>query len=285
MNYRHVFHAGNFADVFKHSLLLELLNGLAKKDTPFDYLETHAGAGLYDLQSEWAQKTQEYALGAEKVVAQCAAIEPAEPTGAVPGIIQEYVALLKEAGYPERYPGSPWLARQRLRAEDKLILIEKHPEEVQKLKHCFVGEPRAAVHQRDAYEGLGALLPLKARRGLVLIDPPYESPKEWEDLTTAVVKGLQRFRQGVFAIWYPIKAENTFQAQTEFLRQQLPSAIAGLVFRLNAFNNDVKQGLRGSGLIVLNPPWPLEQRVRAWLPWLWNVLSYQGQGDYAIEVF
>lgn len=276
MNYQHQYHAGNFADVCKHLILTELIHQLRQKEAPFGYLETHAGAGMYNLTGTAAQKTKEFSQGIEKFM------KAATQLAGLP-TINRYVEAVKKAGYPTHYPGSPWLVREWVRPTDSLILIEKHPETLQALKTCCGADPQTAIHARDAYEGLLALLPLKQGRGLIFIDPAYEVPDEWERLTIAVEKAMLRYRQGIFVIWYPIKAGSNWEKETARLRARLPTGIEGLAIHLSVLSTDVRQGLIGGGMIVLNPPWQLREKVTAWLGPVWKALSHEGQGAFSIQ--
>jgi len=276
MNYQHQYHAGNFADVCKHLVLVELLHQLCQKEAPFGYLETHAGAGMYDLTDVPAQKTQEFSQGIAKFM------QAAESLSCLPAV-NRYVSAVKKAGYPTHYPGSPWLMRSLMRPIDSLILIEKHPETLKALRACFRSEPQVAIHARDAYEGLLALLPLKQGRGLIFIDPAYEVPDEWDRLIAALEKAVLRYRQGIFVIWYPIKAGSSWEKETARLTKRLPVTLEGLSINLSVLGTDIRQGLIGGGIIVLNPPWRFKEQVATWLEAVWKALSHQGQGTFSIS--
>jgi 23S rRNA (adenine2030-N6)-methyltransferase len=276
MNYQHQYHAGNFADVCKHLVLAELVHLLRQKEAPFGYLETHAGAGIYDLTDVPAQKTQEFSQGIAKFM------QAAESLADLP-VVCRYLSAVKKAGYPTHYPGSPWLMREWMRPVDSLILIEKHPETLQILRACFASNAQVAVHARDAYEGLLALLPLKQGRGLIFIDPAFEAPDEWNPLIAALEKAVLRYRQGIFVIWYPIKAGSSWEKETSRLRQRLPVTVEGLSINLSVLGTEIRQGLIGGGMIVLNPPWRLKEQVATWLEPVWKALSHKGQGAFAIS--
>ncbi|MEY3183292.1 MAG: hypothetical protein RLZ35_1277 [Pseudomonadota bacterium] len=276
MNYQHQYHAGNFADVCKHLVLAELMQKLTQKETAFGYLDTHAGAGLYDLTDVPARKTQEYVFGIETLM-------QSEQSLAHLPTVAKYMAAVKKVGYPTHYPGSPWLAKAWGRAVDQLIFIEKHPETANTLKQNFKQDKQTVVHLRDAYEGLLALLPLKQGRGLILIDPAYEVSDEWSRMLQALEKAVHRYRQGIFVIWYPIKADNTWEKETALLRKCMPDSIDILQIELSIFNTDVRQGLIGSGMMVLNPPWQLQEQIGTWLPSVWQVLSQTGQGSFSLK--
>jgi len=225
VNYRHGFHAGNFADVVKHTLLVLLLEALERKPAPLAYLDTHAGAGVYDLGSEAARRTGEAAGGIGR-------LWPAR--GRLPAAAErlcQIVAALDAGDPPKLYPGSPWVAASLLRPTDRLVLAELHPEEARALKTEFQRDTRAAVHERDGYEMLKALTPPAERRGLVLLDPPYEQPEEFPELVKAVTAAHGRWSGGVYALWYPIKDE---PARRRFLRQMEQS---GLVSGMSGSGN------------------------------------------------
>ncbi|HEY0232665.1 MAG TPA: 23S rRNA (adenine(2030)-N(6))-methyltransferase RlmJ, partial [Dokdonella sp.] len=205
MNYRHAFHAGNFADVFKHTILLELIDALEAKPGAFCYVDTHAGRGRYDLHSDEAMKTGEAAAGVQRLLA----------APALPDALRRYVAQLRafDAGSDEdlrQYPGSPLLAQARMRGQDRAILCELQAEEAAALKSALRGDTRLAIHQRDGYAALKALLPPPQKRGLVLIDPPFEAQAaEFDTIAVALADALRRWPNAIYAIWYPIKLRET----------------------------------------------------------------------------
>ena len=270
MNYRHGFHAGNFADVVKHALLLLLLEALERKPAPFAYFDTHAGAGAYDLGSDAARRTGEAAGGVLRLWPH---------RGRLPGAVERLCSVvaalnpgLAGDGLPRVYPGSPRVAAAAVRESDRLILAELHPEEARALKAEFRGDPRAAVHLRDGYEMLEALTPPKERRGLVLIDPPYEKSDEFERVAAALQAALGHWPGGVYALWYPIKDDS---ARRRFLRRIEVSGLRKVLlteFRLTPRAG----GLMGSGLLILNPPWQLEGSLRECLEGLLPILAPEG---------
>lgn len=270
MNYRHGFHAGNFADVVKHSLLLLLLEALGQKSAPWAYLDTHAGAGAYDLGSERARRTGEAAGGilhlwpargrlpaaAARLCDIVAGLNPGLAAGALPRI----------------YPGSPRVAAALARESDRLILAELHPEEARALKVEFKRDQRVAVHERDGYEMLQALTPPKERRGLVLMDPPYEKAEEFELAASALVAAHAHWAGGVYALWYPIKDDS---ARRRFLRRVEQSGLRKLL--LTELRRATRaDGLAGSGLLVVNPPWQVDAAMRACLEGLKPLLAPEG---------
>src|SRR4051794_26934444 len=192
MNYRHAFHAGNFADCFKHALLVALLDSLARKPAPFCVMDTHAGSGRYDLCADAARRTEEAQGGILRLLTNR---DTASPLAA-------YLDLIGRLGL---YPGSPLIIRSLLRPDDRLVCCEKHPEEMATLKRLFRDDTQVEVHARSGWEAMGALLPPRQKRGLVFIDPPFEERDEFTTLVAGLKTGHARFGHGVFAAWYPIK--------------------------------------------------------------------------------
>jgi 23S rRNA (adenine2030-N6)-methyltransferase len=248
MHYRHSYHAGNFADVFKHVVLCALLAALNRKDKPWCYLETHAGAGAYDLQGEGAARTGEWREGIGRLHA----------LGRVPDLLQaalDVVRGLNGTGALRYYPGSPLFAQAWARDRDRLVLCEKIPEIVAELRENLKGERRAIVHRRDGYEA-HALLPPAEKRGLVLIDPPFERPDEFDAVGDLVEQAAGRFAAGVYAIWYPLKnrhAAGRFERRVARLCAEPP-------LRLALENGAPGAGqMRGCAVLVMNPPFGLER--------------------------
>ena len=238
MNYRHAYHAGNEADCFKHALLVPLLRALTRKDKPLFVLDTHAGIGAYDLASGEAEKTGEWRQGIGRLLE------------AKPPELAEYLALVRDPG---RYPGSPALARAVLRPGDRLVLCELHPEDAALLKRRFHGDPRVQVHHRNGYEALSALLPPPERRGLILIDPPYEKADEFAILAAALDKARRKFPTGVFAAWYPVKHRKPVRDFiADLAARRIPDLIACELLLRPPLD---PARLNGSGLLIVNPPY------------------------------
>lgn len=251
MNYRHAFHAGNHADVLKHLVLLALLDALAAKPAPFFVLDTHAGAGCYALDSEESGKTGEAADGILRLCRRSAG------SSDLPAALTRYLAAVSAPLQQQRYPGSPWLIASALREQDHLACCETEAEPAAALKRLFAHAPRVGVHRRDGYEAIKALLPPAQKRGLVLIDPPYETQQaEFERLLTSLETGLTRWPQGIFALWYPIKQRRSL---LPFLRRAaaLPARAAWHCELLIRPDNSPLR-LNGSGMLLLNPPWQLD---------------------------
>jgi 23S rRNA (adenine2030-N6)-methyltransferase len=274
MNYRHIYHAGNFADVFKHLVLTFLLQSFHKKETPFCYLETHAGTAVYDLQHEAAQKTGEHRQGILKLWR----------ASSVPPAWQPYVdavRALNKGGQLRYYPGSPKIARGWLRSQDRLVLAEKEPHEFERLYKEFARDKQVSVRAQDGYAVLKAELPPKERRGLVLIDPPYESPTETEMLIKCLRDSYQRWAGGVYALWYPIKDE---RSKSVFLNRVAGLGIRKILnaeFCLNPTDNALR--LNGAGMVIVNPPWQLDSLLKDELPRLLEVLREANKGKVEVS--
>lgn len=246
MNYRHGYHAGNHTEVFKHAALVVLVEALRRKNKPFMVLDTHSGAGLHALGSEMALKTGEADAGIRRIAG---SVEPA---------LSRYLDLVRAVGGREvaRYPGSPEIVRRLMRADDRLVACELHPEEVVALRSNMAGDPRVSVHHRNGYEAIGAFVPPPQRRGLVFIDPPFERPNDAEALGGGLAKGRSKWPTGVFAGWFPIKTPGTAARVAEpVIRKGF--AEDALLAQFTAFPID-GESLAGGGLIVCNPPWGTE---------------------------
>ncbi|HEY9036415.1 MAG TPA: 23S rRNA (adenine(2030)-N(6))-methyltransferase RlmJ [Pseudomonadales bacterium] len=251
LSYRHAFHAGNSADVHKHWLLVLLLEHLQQKEKPFCVIDTHAGDGLYDLQHASAQKTGEHAAGIARVWA-------AETLPASLARYRARVAINNPDGELRWYPGSPILIRQYLRHSDKAILLEAHPTAYAHLKKALVERGYVSVQQRDALEGLPAIVPPKERRGLVLIDPSYEIKTDYHAIAEMVKQAYRKWPQGIYAIWYPMLAEGR--------HQHLCRALQGMGVehvRTELRLRHAESGMAGSGMVVLNPPWQFKEQLQA----------------------
>lgn len=270
MNYRHAFHAGNFADVHKHVVLLALLERLKQKPKPLFYLDTHAGRGSYDLRAEDATRGGEWREGIARLAGR--PLRSAD--------LLRYVQATHAATTPPpRYPGSPLLALGALREGDRAVLIEQQPAEAQALKQAIQGRRDVAVICGDGYAALKTYLPPRENRGLVLIDPPYEADTELADAERALRLGLSRWPNGVFALWYPIKAG----AQSQRLNAALQASGLRKLLRveLTVRPADSPIGLNGSGLVIANPPWKFDGEMREALEELHAALG--GQGASRVE--
>jgi 23S rRNA (adenine2030-N6)-methyltransferase len=278
MNYRHAFHAGNFADVMKHALLVRMLVYLQRKDTPLRVIDTHAGIGLYDLTGDEAGRTGEWLDGIGRLDA------PFGPE--VETLLEPYRRVVAEvrARYgAETYPGSPVIVRECLRRQDRAVFVELHPADQQVLAERFRPVTAVKVMHLDGWTALHALIPPKEKRGVVLIDPPYEEPNELERLGSEMLKAVRKWPTGVFAGWYPIKDTGPVDAVAKRLNEACPRP--GL--RLELYVDDPRDpaGLNGSGLFVLNPPWSLRQEAEILLPALAERLARGGHGAFRCEAF
>jgi 23S rRNA (adenine2030-N6)-methyltransferase len=259
LNYRHVFHAGNFGDCVKHALLVWLVKSLARKPAPVVVLDTHAGRGRYDLDSNPARRTGEWLEGIGQLLER------------PPAALGDYVGLVHTLGL---YPGSPALIRALLRTRDRLVCCELHPEDYAALRRLFAHDSQVAVHHRDGWEALRALLPPRARRGLVLIDPPFEQTDEFERLAAGLRKAHERFATGVFAAWYPIKHRAPVRAFHVGMKE---SGLHDIVAAELLMREPIEPTrLNGCGLLVINPPWRFEAEVPAILDALSERLGGSG---------
>lgn len=241
MNYRHAFHAGNFGDCVKHALLVWLVHAMQAKPGGMMVLDTHAGTGGYDLSAGPAERTGEWRGGIARLLE-----DPPAP-------LAEYVGLVRGLGL---YPGSPALARALLRPQDRLVCCELHPDDFAALRSRFAGDGQVAVHRRDAWEALGALLPPVERRGLVLVDPPYEATDEFDRLVAGLRLGHRRFAGGAFAAWYPIKDRGPVRAFHSAIRD---SGIRDIVAAELVLREPLDAArLNGCGVLVVNPPFRFE---------------------------
>lgn len=278
MNYRHAFHAGNFADVMKHALLVRILTYLQRKETPLRVIDTHAGIGLYDLAADEAERTGEWVDGIGRLD------EPFSPP--VETILAPYrkvVADVRARHGETIYPGSPGIVRELLRRQDRGVFVELHPADHAVLNEAFNAVSNLKVMHLDGWTALHALIPPKEKRGLVLIDPPYEKTGELERLGTELLAALRKWPTGVYAGWYPIKDLAPVDSVARRLHEQSPRP--GL--RLELYVDDPRDPsrLNGSGLFVLNPPWSLKDEAEILLPALAERLSRSSYGAYRCEAF
>lgn len=274
LSYRHSFHAGNHADVLKHAVQSLIIESLKEKEKPFLYLDTHAGAGRYQLGDGRAGRSGEYLQGIARIWQR----------DDLPTELEPYIGVVEhfnrngQLGY---YPGSPLIARQMLREQDSMHLTELHPGDFPLLCAEFQRDKRAFVARADGYQQIKAKLPPPCRRGLILMDPPYEIKTDYQAVITALGEGYKRFATGVYALWYPV-----------VLRQQIKRMIHGLKatgirrilrIELAVLPDSARRGMTGSGMIVVNPPWKLERQTGNVLPWLHRQLASPGCGHSALD--
>ena len=271
LSYRHGFHAGNHADVLKHTVLLALLRHLALKDKPFSVVDTHAGAGFYRLDHAFAEKTGEWRDGIGRLLAATDA----------PPALADYLALIRSANggdgaaapntAPSVYPGSPWISRQLLRPDDRLRVFEMHSSDAPALIDTLRGDRLVKVTAGDGYAGLKASWPPPSRRGLALVDPSYEVKTEYAQVVNAVADALQRFATGTVAVWYPRLARRESETLPARLIRLNPQNWLHVALDVRARMPD---GLFGSGMVVLNPPWTLPDALRPVMPYLKARLAF-----------
>lgn len=277
MNYRHAFHAGNFADVLKHLVLTLVLTHMTKKAAALRVIDTHAGCGLYDLSGAEAEKTGEWREGIGRLLAARASLPDAAARVLAPYLDlleSDYAAAADAGGQPRltRYPGSPLIARRLLRAGDAMVVNELHPDDREKLAELFHRDRQTKVMALDGYTALKALLPPKERRGVVLVDPPFEVAGEFERLAGAVREAHKRFASGVLILWYPIKARGDVDRFYERLAQAGLAKAFAAELQVAALDTPAK-GLVATGVVVVNPPYTLAGDLEQVLPCLAGVLG------------
>jgi len=277
MNYRHAYHAGNFADVVKHAVLCRLVDYLKQKDKAFRVIDTHAGIGRYDLASVEAGKTGEWQGGIGRLFE--AGLDPKAAA-----LLQPYLDAVRAEnpdGGLRRYPGSPLIVRHLLRDQDRLTAIELHPDDAVRLKGVFAGDFQVRVIELDGWLALGAHLPPKEKRGLVLIDPPFEEEGEFARLVEGLQKAHRRWPGGTYALWYPIKDRKAVAAFRAALREAgIPKLLdVGIEIRPPSGG----PSLDGSGLVVVNPPFTLEGELRLLLPALHKALVVEQPSRWTLE--
>ncbi|HDR1792752.1 TPA: 23S rRNA (adenine(2030)-N(6))-methyltransferase RlmJ [Pasteurella multocida] len=275
LSYRHSFHAGNHADVLKHLVLMLIIENLQQKEKGFYYLDTHAGVGRYRLFSEEAEKTAEFEQGIARLWQR----------DDLPEEVARYIKLIKQVNYSGKalryYAGSPLIAAKMLRPQDRALLTELHPSDYPLLRNNFKEFDNVTTKRDNGFQQLKATLPPKERRGLVLIDPPYELKEDYDLVVNAIEEGYKRFATGIYAIWYPV-----------VLRQQTKRILKGLEktgirkilqIELAVRPDSDQRGMTASGMIVINPPWTLTQQMQNILPYLTDVLVPEGTGSWTVK--
>lgn len=300
LSYRHGFHAGNHADVLKHSILSQIVRFLLQKNKPFSYIESHAGAGIYRLDSEWARMTGEATSGIDVVLAAENAPEP----------LSNYIALCRQMqGEGCFYPGSPEVVRTLCRPTDQLTLMELHPAEFENLKDNLAGYPGVHLHNRDGYAGLRALCPPEPRRGFCMVDPSYETADDWTKAAEALLDLNHRWPAGMLVLWYPILGRKLGELRAlkdRFYASGIPGILTAelLVNEViaPAATETIEEtdaddegdspvsdvptpgfGLAGSGILIVRPPWKLAEELEVTLPWLASILGKNGKGSWNLE--
>jgi 23S rRNA (adenine2030-N6)-methyltransferase len=262
LSYRHSYHAGNFADVLKHIVLVEILQHFCKKETPFDYIDSHAGAGLYSLDSDHSDKLQEYADGIGKLQSK-----------KWPELRAYFDAIdaFNSGASLSHYPGSPMIAQHFLRPHDRSWLFELHPSDVKHLERNIAGNRYSRVSQSDGFKGMLAQLPPASRRAAILIDPPYEIKSDYQEVFNSVVAAHKKFSSGCYAIWYPVvERARIKQLEKNFSRSGIRNIQR---FELAIRADTEEKGMTATGMIVVNPPWTLFEKMQLLLPKLVTALG------------
>lgn len=276
LSYRHGFHAGSFVDVHKHITLILLLQSLLKKDSPFCYIDTHAGSAHYDLRSDFARKNREYETG----------ISLLWQADKIPAPVTAYLAAVKKINdmgrdqnaAPRYYPGSPAIARQLLRPQDRMVLMELHNTEIRLLQKQLSGDHQVQIHHRDGFEGLPGLVPPAEKRGLVLIDPAYEGQHEFTRLMETILAAWRKWPTGIYAIWYPLQHR---QPVPRFHYELRTSGIRNIfLHEFSVIPDTAADRLSGTGMIIVNPPWQFDMQIKKVLEWLVPRLD-RGSGNPA----
>jgi 23S rRNA (adenine2030-N6)-methyltransferase len=274
LSYRHAFHAGNHADVLKHAILVQVLEYMVRKDRPFLYVDTHAGSGLYDLRGDWAEKNREYETGIGRI--------PPDLSG-VPEGMHAYLRIvqaLNPQGGLSEYPGSPWIARVILRAQDKARLFELHPNEYQRLHGLFSADRNIKTEQCDGFQALSAVLPPAERRAVIFIDPPYEVKSDYRTVVESVKAAYRKFTSGVYLIWYPsLNRTLTSKLESDFVKSGMRNI---LLAELSLGSEAGNIGMTTSGMIIVNPPWQLSNSLQRVLPFLQKELAGK-DGGYRLQ--
>jgi len=286
LSYRHAFHAGNHADVLKHVVLIQLLRYLGQKETPYMYIDTHSGAGVYALDTGYANKSREYETGIARLW----------DSKDLPGPVAEYVQLVRDmnpSGKMRYYPGSPYCADRVAREQDRIRLFELHPTDIKLLEDNFrkleaEGQrgasrgKRVMVNRGDGFTGLKALLPPPSRRGLVLIDPPYEVKDDYRRVKDTLADALTRFPSGTYAVWYPVLQRMESRQLPDKLKRLQGKDWLNVSLSIGGPTPD-GFGLTGSGMFVINPPWTLEPMLREIMPFLTKALARDDQARFTLE--
>jgi len=272
--YRHLFHAGNFADVFKHALLARLLLALGRKDKAFCYLDTHAGIGRYDLTHPWAQKNAEWKEGIGRLWRR-----KDLPGGLAP--YMDAVSAENPDSHLRFYPGSPRIARRLMRPIDRMVLTELNKADEATLRELFAGERRVAVHLMDGYQALKAFLPPRERRGLAFVDSSFDRAGEFQRVAEALTSAHKRWATGLLAFWYPLMEPSVMRS---FEREVVESGVRKVLrLELSVCPERWSTSLKGCGMLVVNPPFGFDSEARAILQWLHPVLAEAGQGGWSAQ--
>lgn len=293
LSYRHAFHAGNNADILKHAVLSLIAIHMKQKEKPFSYLDSHAGAGSYSLDTDWAKMTGEAERGILAIMER----------DDVPETLKPYIAICREFyRNGHRYPGSPAIVQALARPSDRLTLMELHPTEIENLRSNMAGDPRLHIHHRDGYQGLMALCPPEPRRGFALIDPSYETSDDFTRTAETLIALHRRWSAGILVLWYPLlqrRSGEILALKDRFYTSEIPGVLtAELIVDTpekahvlpecsenpqEETENATGYGLYGSGMLVIGPPWKLDADLEEILPWLARVLGKDGNGSWNLE--
>ncbi|WP_441002418.1 23S rRNA (adenine(2030)-N(6))-methyltransferase RlmJ [Pseudocolwellia agarivorans] len=273
LSYRHAFHAGNFADVLKHAVLTNVLEYMTRKDKGYTYIDSHSGAGMYQLTEEYAQKTGEYKQGIAKLI----------NNDDIPEALEEYIALIQSFNQAEElklYPGSPAVAKEFSRRQDSAHLFELHSTDINYLTEFCQRWSKSHVKQSDGYQGILSLLPPPSRRGVVLIDPPYELKEDYTKAVKTIISAYKKFATGTYILWYPVvKRELIDKMREQFIASDVKNVLQ-VEFCMQKDTD--AYGMTGTGLYIVNPPWQLTQQLEAIMPYLKDKLG-DSQSSYSLE--
>lgn len=273
LSYRHAFHAGNFADVLKHAVLTNVLEYMTRKDKGYTYIDSHSGAGMYQLTEEYAQKTGEYKQGIAKLI----------NNDDAPEALEEYIALIQSFNREQKlelYPGSPAVAKEFSRRQDSAHLFELHSTDINHLTEFCERWSKSHVKQSDGYQGILSLLPPPSRRGVVLIDPPYELKEDYTKAVKTIISAYKKFATGTYILWYPVvKRELVDKMKTQFVSSDIRNVLQ-VEFCMQEDTD--AYGMTGTGLFVVNPPWQLTKQLEEILPYLKDKLG-DGDSSFSLE--
>ena len=282
LSYRHAFHAGNFADVLKHSVLTLVLDYMTRKEKGFHYIDSHAGAGMYQLADEYSQKTSEYKEGIAKLVNERNL--PEALPDALPEALKPYVSLINQLNGNSKleiYPGSPGIAKAFMRRQDSSHLFELHPTDIEHLTDFCHRWKKSFVKQSDGYQGVLGLLPPPSRRGVVLIDPPYELKEDYQKAVNTIIKAYKKFATGTYILWYPVVHRTRVNEMVSSFTQSEVKNLLQLEFCLSTDTDEY--GMTGSGLFIVNPPWQLSEQMSEVLPYLKETLG-NDSSSFCVEL-
>lgn len=273
LSYRHAFHAGNFADVLKHTVLTNVLEYITRKEKGYTYIDSHSGAGMYQLTEEYAQKTGEYKQGIAKLI----------NNDDVPEALEEYIALIQSFNREQKlelYPGSPAVAKEFSRRQDSAHLFELHSTDINYLTEFCERWSKSHVKQSDGYQGILSLLPPPSRRGVVLIDPPYELKEDYTKAVKTIISAYKKFATGTYILWYPVvKRELVDKMKTQFVSSDIRNVLQ-VEFCMQKDTD--AYGMTGTGLFIVNPPWQLTKQLEEILPYLKDKLG-DNQSSFSLE--